>query len=90
MQGALGICAGLKANITVKTLDLSWNGFADEGAMAMGEALKTNNTLCSLDLRYNRISERGTLLLSTLFITLFWFVDTPKMGLSLATVEPHE
>jgi len=49
----------MKSNITLKALDLSWNGFADEGAMAMGEALKSNNSLTWLDLSYNRITDRG-------------------------------
>lgn len=49
----------MKANITIKYLDLSWNGFCDDGAMAMGLALKANNTLMWLDLSHNRISDKG-------------------------------
>lgn len=59
MQGALAVAAGMKINITIKKLDLSWNGFADEGAAAMAEALKSNNTLTWLDLSHNRITGEG-------------------------------
>lgn len=45
--------------MTLKHLDLSWNGFGNEGALALGEALKFNNTLVYLDLSNNRISDEG-------------------------------
>jgi len=54
----------LRANCSLQTLDLSWNGFADEGAAAVGESLKENNTLIDLDLSNNRISTEGALALS--------------------------
>ena len=45
--------------MTLKYLDLSWNGFGNEGALALGEALKFNNTLLHLDLNNNRITNEG-------------------------------
>lgn len=41
----------LQANCTLKTLDLSWNGFASVGALYLADALKANNTLLELDIR---------------------------------------
>lgn len=43
----------------LKHLDLSWNGFGNEGALAMGEALKFNNTLVQLNLNNNRLTNEG-------------------------------
>lgn len=43
----------------LKHLDLSWNGFGNEGALAMGEALKFNNTLVHLNLNNNRLTNEG-------------------------------
>lgn len=43
----------------LKHLDLSWNGFGNEGALALGEALKFNNTLVHLNLNNNRITNEG-------------------------------
>lgn len=43
----------------LKRLDLSWNGFGNEGALALGEALKFNNTLVHLNLNNNRITNEG-------------------------------
>lgn len=40
-------------------LDLSWNGFEDDGARALCDALKGNNTLTELNIRNNRISTVG-------------------------------
>lgn len=48
-----------QVNVTLKHLDLSWNGFGNEGALALGEALKFNNTLVYLDLGNNRITNEG-------------------------------
>lgn len=47
----------------LKHLDLSWNGFGNEGALAMGEALKFNNTLVYLNLNNNRLTNEGVSLL---------------------------
>lgn len=52
-----------QVNTTLKHLDLSWNGFGNEGALALGEALKFNNTLVHLDLNNNRITDEGASLL---------------------------
>lgn len=52
-----------QVNTTLKHLDLSFNGFGNEGALALGEALKFNNTLVHLDLNNNRISDEGASLL---------------------------
>lgn len=46
--------SSVQANCTLKTLDLSWNGFGNEGAMYLADALKANNTLIELDIRYMR------------------------------------
>ena len=43
----------------LKHLDLSWNGFGNEGALAMGEALKFNSTLVHLNLGNNRLTNEG-------------------------------
>ena len=40
----------LQENFTIKSLNLAWNGFGNDGALAMGEALKVNSTLKELDL----------------------------------------
>ena len=52
-----------QVNVTLKQLDLSWNGFGSAGAQALGEALRHNNTLVHLDLSNNRVSDEGTALL---------------------------
>ena len=53
------VYAPFQVNVTLKYLDLSWNGFGNEGALALGEALKFNNTLVHLDLNNNRITNEG-------------------------------
>ena len=40
----------LQENFTIKSLNLAWNGFGNDGALAMSEALKVNSTLKELDL----------------------------------------
>lgn len=47
----------------LKHLDLSWNGFGNEGALALGEALKFNNTLVHLNLSNNRLTNEGVSML---------------------------
>ena len=37
-------------NVYLKILNLSWNGFGDDGCYAISEALKVNTTLEELDL----------------------------------------
>lgn len=51
-------------NTGLKHLDLSWNGFGNEGALALGEALKFNTTLVHLNLNNNRITNEGVGMLS--------------------------
>lgn len=48
----------------MKKLNLSWNGFGDEGALAMAEALKFNSSVEWIDLSNNRITDEGALVLS--------------------------
>lgn len=43
--------AFFQTNCTLKTLNLSYNGFSNDGAVALGEALRANNTLIELDIR---------------------------------------
>lgn len=50
-------------NTTLKHLDLSWNGFGNDGALAIGEALKFNNTLVHLNLNNNRLTNEGVSML---------------------------
>lgn len=52
-----------QVNMMLKHLDLSWNGFGNEGALAMGEALKFNNTLVHLNLNNNRLTNEGVSML---------------------------
>jgi Ran GTPase-activating protein (RanGAP) involved in mRNA processing and transport len=40
-------------------LDLSWNGFEDDGARALCDSMRVNNTLTELNIRNNRISTVG-------------------------------
>ena len=51
-------------NLSIKRLDVSWNGFGNEGSLAMAEALKFNSTLQWLDMSNNRIADEGALLIS--------------------------
>ena len=51
----------LQENVSVKVLNLSWNGFEDEGASAMGKALAHNGVLQELDISCNRLSPQGFL-----------------------------
>lgn len=55
------VCA--QVNTMVKHLDLSWNGFGNEGALAMGEALKYNNSLVHLNFNNNCITNEGVSML---------------------------
>ena len=47
----------------MRSLDISFNGFGNEGAAAIGDALKTNSTLTFLYMRSNHIHVAGTLAL---------------------------
>ena len=41
-----------QGNISLRAVDLSFNGFGKEGAVALGQALKENNALEELNVRY--------------------------------------
>ena len=41
----------LQSNQTLKTLNMAYNGLANEGAVAIADALKLNSTLEELDIR---------------------------------------
>ena len=41
-----------QTNCTLKTLNLSYNGFSNDGAVALGEAIRANNTLIELNIRW--------------------------------------
>ena len=48
------ICV-LQKNEELRQLNLSWNGFGDDGALAISKSLETNNFIDHLDLSSNRI-----------------------------------
>ena len=48
-------------NPVLKLLNVSWNGFDDDGATAMGVAIGANSSLTELDLTCNRIGPKGML-----------------------------
>lgn len=50
-------------------LDLSWNGFEDEGAIAMAAALSENKSLEELNVACNRITPEGFMKLCQAFQT---------------------
>lgn len=45
--------------MTLKTLDLSMNGFGNDGAAALGEVLRFNSCLDYLDVSSNSINNEG-------------------------------
>lgn len=53
------LCVCFQKNVSLKMLNLAWNGFANEGAVALGKALEKNRTLKSLDISNNRIGIVG-------------------------------
>lgn len=60
-QGAVALTAGLKANHTLKKLNLAQSDIKDVGASAVAEWLTTNSTLEHLDLGENKIDEAGAI-----------------------------
>ena len=42
----------MQSNNALKTLNLAYNGFADDGIAALADTLKINSTLMELDIRY--------------------------------------
>ena len=49
----------LQINKTLTYIDVSWNGFGNEGAAAFAEALCHNEVLTYIDLSSNRIGLEG-------------------------------
>lgn len=45
--------------MTLKKLDVSMNGFGNEGALALGDALKLNSCLVYVDVSRNGITNEG-------------------------------
>ncbi|TNN51178.1 Leucine-rich repeat-containing protein 74B [Liparis tanakae] len=54
-----------RGNISLRAVDLTFNGFGGEGAVALGRALKENAALEELDVSNNRIPPEGALHLAT-------------------------
>lgn len=52
-EAAALLAEGLKANATLKELNLQDNGIEAKAAMVLGDSLQTNVALLQLDLRYN-------------------------------------
>ncbi|KAG8126352.1 hypothetical protein E2320_021441 [Naja naja] len=75
-----------QANGTLKILNLSWNGFGNEGAFALGEALKVNTMLAELDISNNHISNEGAIKLSK-GLEMNGSLRILKMSQNLLTVE---
>ena len=55
---------GLKQNSSLKVLDVSWNGFAEESCRSLAQSLVVNTTLQILDLTQNRLESRAATFLS--------------------------
>ncbi|VTJ77271.1 Hypothetical predicted protein [Marmota monax] len=53
-----------QGNVTLMKLDVSMNGFGNEGALALGEVLRLNNHLTHLDVSGNDIGNEGVSRLS--------------------------
>ena len=62
-MGGIKLGRAMKANTKLRTLDLAWNGLANEGAMAFGDSLQvwptdpTNHSCAGL--RYARSLRRA-------------------------------
>ena len=52
IAGYLLFVSLFQTNCTLKTFNLSYNGFSNDGAVALGEAVRANNTLLELDIRF--------------------------------------
>jgi Ran GTPase-activating protein (RanGAP) involved in mRNA processing and transport len=48
-----------KENVSIKKLDLSWNGFSNDGCRLLSKVLIENRVLKDLDLSSNRITLEG-------------------------------
>lgn len=49
----------LESNVTLKKLDVSMNGFGNEGALALGDVLRLNSCLVYIDISRNGITNEG-------------------------------
>jgi len=58
------VCAALKDNAKLKSLDLQQGQIGVEGARALAESLRTNVTLMNLKLHYNCLGPEGTKLIA--------------------------
>lgn len=55
-QGARCLARALRANSTLKELDLRWNDVGGDGARALRDSLHTNRALISLKLSGNKVA----------------------------------
>ena len=62
--GAFELAKGLRQNSSLKVLDVSWNGFAEESCRSLAQSLVVNTTLQILDLTQNRLESRAATFLS--------------------------
>lgn len=46
----------LQENVRLSSLDLSWNGFCEDGGLALADALVFNTNLKELDISSNRLN----------------------------------
>merc|ERR1719436_2223167 len=56
---ASSIINSLKENVSLKEIDLSWNGIDSSHSADLANVLITNNTLLELNLNNNRICQNG-------------------------------
>lgn len=54
-QGAASLARALRANSTLKELDLRWNEVGNDGARAIRDSLDTNRSLISIKLSGNKV-----------------------------------
>ena len=52
----LNIDYSFQRNVGLRKLNLSWNGFGQDGCLALGQAMKENRTLKELDVASNRLT----------------------------------
>lgn len=55
LQGAACLARALRANSTLKDLDLRWNEVGNDGARAIRDSLDTNRSLTSVKLSGNKV-----------------------------------
>lgn len=58
LQGAASLARALRANSTLKELDLRWNEVGNDGARAIRDSLDTNRSLTSVKLSGNKVGLR--------------------------------